>query len=51
MKLKQRIVVWYAKRTAKKQAQDSQDQVVSAPAKSGSKAAAGARKAGGNRNK
>ena len=45
MKFKHRVMLWYANRKAKKQAQGSRDQVPSASRKPGSKAASGARSA------
>jgi hypothetical protein len=46
MKIKHRIMLWYAKRRARKQAEHSRDQVASAPRTAGSAAASGTRSAG-----
>jgi len=45
MKIKHRIMVWYAKRKARKQAVHSRDQVASTPRQAGSAAATGGRAA------
>jgi hypothetical protein len=51
MKLKHRIMLWYAKRKAKKQAGDSARQVAGAPGNAGSKATSAASRHPAGRNR